>query len=255
VLDLTPAGYQIALISVGVMLFSSVVRRTVLGKDKMKAHKEKMQFHNEKIKDAQKRKDFDAMSHHQKELMGITMEQMKPMFFTMIPLLLLFQWMGGIYGDIGAVHNATVLQAVPGGVEFSQGEPAHNSTYNASSRAMTWYLGRFAAQTGGVINVTLEAQNGFPQGFVMPPADVEYGIHNGSVERFSAKAGGAVTGYVLNVNVSEPKIEGNKAKYTISYSNSDSYRVVTVLGHDFGWLGWYILSGMVVSIIFNKIIN
>ena len=45
---------------------------------------------------------------------------------------------------------------------------------------------------------------------------------------------------------------GEKFEYKIDYSNNAPYKVASVLGYDLGWLGWYIVCSMVISLTLNK---
>lgn len=104
---ITGNGQIIALISLGIALASSLVRRAVLDLDKMKEMKVKMKEHQKALKEATKSGDKKKAKRAQDELMKLTMENMKhsfkPMLYTFIPFILIFMWLKSQYGGVGAV--------------------------------------------------------------------------------------------------------------------------------------------------------
>ena len=107
IISISSPGEAIALISVGLAVMNTLVRRAVLDKEKLKEQKKKLKEHQQTIKEATKTGDTQRAKKAQEELMGLTMEQMKhsfkPMIFTIIPFLLIFNWLRGEYGSIGVV--------------------------------------------------------------------------------------------------------------------------------------------------------
>lgn len=88
----------------GVMLISLLVSALIVGitskvvdQKRMKELKAKTASYQEKIKKAQKRKDMKKVSSIQKEMMKYQKEMMgmsmKPMMYTMIPIIVIFTWL------------------------------------------------------------------------------------------------------------------------------------------------------------------
>lgn len=107
IISISPAAETIALISMGLALMNTLVRRAVLDKEKLKEQKKKLKEHQQTVKEATKAGDMKRAQKAQEELMSLTMEQLKhsfkPMIFTMIPFLLVFNWLRGEYGSAGVV--------------------------------------------------------------------------------------------------------------------------------------------------------
>jgi len=107
IISISPAGETIALISMGLALMNTLVRRAVLDREKLKEQKKKLKEHQQTVKEATKAGDMKRAKKAQEELMGLTMEQLKhsfkPMIFTMIPFLLVFNWLRGEYGSAGVI--------------------------------------------------------------------------------------------------------------------------------------------------------
>jgi uncharacterized membrane protein (DUF106 family) len=255
VLDLTSAGYSIGLISAGLTLLAALVRSAVLDKEKLKEHKEKLKHHQEKAKEAQKKKDLQGMQHHQQQMMELSMEQMqhamKPMLFTIIPFILVFNWMGANYGDIGNLHNVTIIDKLPQGSTYTAVNASHNGTYSSGENTIRWTFPKVVSGEKGELNASLEAGSLNGQKFTHE-IEVEYTTHNGTAVTSARWEKGES---LLKVTPTKESTEANKIGYSILYENTDSYRVATVLGHDFGWFGWYFISSFISSMIFNKIVG
>jgi len=256
VFDLTWAGQMIGLISVGMTLLASLVRHAVLDKATLKEQKEKMKYHQEQIKHAQKNNDIKGMQTHQQRLMEVTMEQMrqgmKPMLFTLIPFIIVFNWMSGAYGGLGEIRNATVTAVIPSHVDVESVVFNTNGSYVDYSHSLVWRIAKIEALASGEFNATLKVK-----GDVGPYSDIsklsaEYTLSNGSVVSSVAAADGLVGPY-LNLEAAPPVIGGGSVSYVVRYSNLDSYRVATVFGYDLGWFGWYFICSFVSSIAFNKL--
>ncbi|HHQ45082.1 MAG TPA: DUF106 domain-containing protein [Candidatus Altiarchaeales archaeon] len=97
----------IGFVGMGLAAMSSFVRMAVLDREMLQEHKKKIKDKQEKIKQAQKNKDMKGMQEHQSELMSLMGAQMKqsfkPMIFTFIPFIIVFQWLRGNFADVGPV--------------------------------------------------------------------------------------------------------------------------------------------------------
>ncbi len=251
-LELTSAGYTIALVSAGMTLLSTLVRNAVLDKGKLREQKEKLKHHQAQIKEAQKKKDMKGMQHHQQQMMEVSMEQMrsgmKPMLFTLIPFILVFQWMGGAYGDIGSLHNVTITALVPEGIMLAGLSATGDHVVDGG--AVTWNFTKLESQYAGEVNMTVESDSP-PQGGLAPRVTVGYTTHEMNAESYEA---GAKAGF-LDATAAPATVEGNKAVYIITYSNTASYKVASLLGWDLGWFGWYFIASFASSMIFNKLLG
>ena len=89
---------SIATISIIVTLFSSLAQKWLTNQEHLKTLKSRQK---EIQKELKKCKDGDAMKELNAELLKLTgvmfKSSMKPMFVTLLPLLLLFNWLRGVY--------------------------------------------------------------------------------------------------------------------------------------------------------------
>ena len=106
-IEITEAGYIIALISMGLAIMSALVRKAVLDQDKMRETKEKLKKYQEEMKKATKSGDTKKLQKSQAEMMKLTMENLKhsfrPMLITFVPFILVFTWLKDQYGSAGTV--------------------------------------------------------------------------------------------------------------------------------------------------------
>jgi len=106
-IEITEAGYIIALISMGLAIMSALVRKAVLDQDKMRETKEKLKKYQEEMKKATKSGDTKRLQKSQAEMMKLTMENLKhsfrPMLITFVPFILVFMWLKDQYGSAGTV--------------------------------------------------------------------------------------------------------------------------------------------------------
>jgi len=93
---------SIVLISLAVTFVMTLVTKYFTNQSRMKEIKEIQKACQIKLKDA--KGDMQKMSEIQKEMMACSMELMKhsfkPMFITLLPLLVLFWWIRGIYTEV-----------------------------------------------------------------------------------------------------------------------------------------------------------
>lgn len=255
-LNLSEAGVNISLISVGLTLLSTLVRNVVLDKNVMKEQKEKISHHKKQADEAIKRKDMKAAQTHQQQMLEVSMEQMrhgfKPMLFTLIPFLLVFQWMGTTYGSIGNIYNVTFIEHMPQDVGYTTVDLAGPGRYVSENRTIVWNMTDLMPQTRGQYNVTVSLENG---GFDLSsaPLEVEYTIHNQSVARLSSTGLEEAKDNLLTVGRTQPTVNGNKAVYSIVYTETGSSTVADIFGWELGWFWWYFICSMISGMAFNKI--
>ncbi len=107
IINLTEAGQSIALISILISFVSAMVRRATVDMDKVKDSQAKMKEHQKKMQEAQKKGHTEDMLKSQEEMTKHMMIQMKqnfkPMLITLIPFLLIFNWLRGQYDASGTV--------------------------------------------------------------------------------------------------------------------------------------------------------
>ncbi|MBU0761637.1 MAG: DUF106 domain-containing protein [Candidatus Altiarchaeota archaeon] len=251
----TPAGFEIAVISVGITLLSSVVRHFTLDKVKMAEQKEKLKEHKEKADKARKAGDMKTFQKHQNDLMEVSMEQMKhsfkPMMFTMIPILLIFSFMQGTYGSIGALNDVVVDYTIPQDVAVKSVYFSPNGTYEKEEDNFIWSIPRIDAGVKGVLNVTFTAEGSID----FSPTDmrIRYTTYNGTSYMKDFKSDMPPKDSLLRVYNESSIVDGGKATYTIEYENMDSWMVADIFGYQLGWLGFYIVFSFISSIVFNKI--
>jgi uncharacterized membrane protein (DUF106 family) len=256
VIEITSAGYEIALISMGVALLSSTIRHFTLDKERLREHKEKIKDHKEKANIARKANDMKAFQKHQNDLMEVMMENtkhgFKPMIFTMIPILLIFSFMRGAYDGVGSVNNLTIIAYANVDGDISSAEILPSGTYNASRKAIAWEIERVDAQTQGIMNATYALKDG---GHNEGPLQMsmEYLTHNGTAYMRDFTSDTPPDAALLRLgklNVSEGS---GTVIYTLSYENTGSWMVADLFGWRLGWLGFYIVFSIIPSIIFNKL--
>ncbi|MHA1166424.1 MAG: EMC3/TMCO1 family protein [Candidatus Hodarchaeales archaeon] len=100
-------------VAIGVSLFSITISRRLMDVDKLKRYSEEMKRYNALKMKALRGKDSKAIKKYeleseeasriQKEMMSM---RLKPMMFTMIPLMLVFGLMNGFYGSSGPGPNS-----------------------------------------------------------------------------------------------------------------------------------------------------
>jgi len=251
-IEITHEGQVILLIAFAVTLVSSLVTRAFIDRDKMKKLREEMKQHQEKIKEATKSKDTKALQKHQEEFMKLTMEQMshsfKPMIITIIPILLIFGWVRANYGDIGSVHNVTLelplLSRVSKDISIS-----NNGSLNTQDNKVVWNLGTIPAGSRG--SVTLRIMNYNKSEDISNRIIVKYTFKNGTSVQVDENSN-SVNPIVFNKSIQNDK---NTYVLDINYWNSASDHVVILSGFKFGWVGWYIISAMMISMILNKLLK
>lgn len=106
-IEITAAGYEITLISSIIVVMSSLVRRAVIGQEKMDEMKKRLKEKQANFKEISKSGDMKKIQKAQEEMLQLTMENFKqsfkPMLITFIPIILVFGWIRDQYGSIGTV--------------------------------------------------------------------------------------------------------------------------------------------------------
>lgn len=92
-------GYMIGVFIIAslVSLFISIVTNRVVDQQRMRELREKLKEYQSKLMDAQKKGNTKEMAKLQGEMMKMQSEMLssslKPMFYTMVPIIILFAWL------------------------------------------------------------------------------------------------------------------------------------------------------------------
>jgi uncharacterized membrane protein (DUF106 family) len=105
IVELMVAYPKISLVVIGVVVtfFSTLSMKFFTNQDHLKSLKEKQKDLQKQLKECQKNNDFCKMQELNKEVMDVSMSLMKASFsvkqmlVTMIPFLILFNWLRKIY--------------------------------------------------------------------------------------------------------------------------------------------------------------
>lgn len=112
-IDPNPANpaLTVLIISFIVSLITTIANKYLVDQDELNEQQAKMKEMNKKLRDAQKRgdgKEVAKLQAEQMEAMGdqtaMMTNQFKPMFVTMVPILLIFFWMRS-----SAVHDLVII--------------------------------------------------------------------------------------------------------------------------------------------------
>lgn len=286
----SPAAIEIAVIAFFVAIFSQFVRMRVMDMEKYRETQAKMKEQQKLLKEAQKAKDMKAMQKAQEQMMGYMMTNMKesykPMVITIIPILLVFWWMGASYGDIGAVHNATVVEALPANVSILSasttpvyeqfgfrekikrsivgGPPPRmviNGSWHPDRNAFIWEVAdipNYGKQTL-TLNVTL-AEPAIPRieddihsidYLLVDDYTYRYGLATERLSELTTNPDAPGLSYTKTVpeDITTPVTQFS---YDIIFSNTSPYAVSSIFGYELGWLGTYFVTVMVFSIPLGK---
>ncbi len=287
----SPAAIEIAVIAFFVAIFSIYVRMRVMDMDKYRETQAKMKEQQKLLKEAQKAKDMKAMQKAQEQMMSHMMSNMKesykPMVITLIPILLVFWWMGTTYGDIGAVHNATIVDALPANASILSasttpiyeqfgfrenikrslvgGEPARvivNGSWQPDDNTFVWDVD--AIPNYGSQTLTLNITFSEPTTPDIPPtiSSASYDL----VEDYTYRHGPQYARLAeLTTETDAPGLSYQKTvpeeittpvtqfSYDIVFSNTSPYAVSSIFGYELGWLGTYFITVMAFSIPLGKL--
>lgn len=111
---------SILVIAALVSFFITLINYFVLDKEKMRAFKAKQKELNKKIKEH--KHDPNKAMEYQKEVMQLTMENMKhsfkPMLFTFIPIIVVFGWVRSAFAET-AISGSWLWYYIIGAIIFS----------------------------------------------------------------------------------------------------------------------------------------
>ena len=258
-------GAFLFIASVGLTTFTTIVRYFTVDKEKLSETKKKLEKHKLHMKKAQKEKDYKAMQQHQAKMLEATQEQakagMKPMLYTFIPIILIFTFLRGAYGDIGTLNDVSIAEILPEGVSEVHLEEIQSTWLNTSTSfdqnsnmgvlkisklAHEWHWSHFGHHSGGTLKVSFVHDGKFD----FRPKDtlVSYQKTDGSRQSLYSMHPDSL----IRVSKSQYIVEGNKVSYTIDYENIDRYELIRIGGIRFGWLGFYVLSSFPISMILSK---
>lgn len=250
---LTEAGRNISLISFGVVLLSTIVRYFTLDKEKMKESKKRMKEHKDKMKEAQKKGDTQALKKHQSNMLSESMENMKhgmkPMIFTMIPMLLIFGWMRGTYGEYGTAFDVMVYEVYPQGlVDIIDTDP--EGALMPESAIVRWNLGNISAGKDGTIKTNIKASIPTPSLKEQTEFKLAYTTRENETKTFTGSVINSEDTIITLSRSAYTSTEGG-VQYNIEYENKE---FITKIGsYKMGWLGTYIIISFASSIILNKV--
>jgi uncharacterized membrane protein (DUF106 family) len=250
---ITEAGRNIALISFGIVLLSTLVRYFTVDMSKVKENQRRIKEHQEKLKEAQKKGDKKRMQKHQEDMLAETMESfrhnMKPMFFTLIPIILIFGWMTGTYGDYWTAFNVTLTENYPAG-KVDVISVSDNGSVLKEQGSVVWHLGNISSSKSGMLSVSIKTSE-------LAEALKEENSFNLSYQtkdnKSSSFSGNKIPegDSILSITRSDFVSSGDKVDYKIRYENNKF--IVKFGSYTFGWLGWYIIISFASSIILNKL--
>ncbi|MDD5112304.1 MAG: EMC3/TMCO1 family protein [Candidatus Altiarchaeota archaeon] len=246
-LTVSEGGLVITVVSIGLAVMSTLVRKKVLDQEKLKSQREEMKELNKKVKEAQKAGDNKAFSEHSSRLMELSgdamKQQFKPMIFTLIPFLLVFNWMRGSYDH--TISEVVIADTIPAGVSIREVNFSGNGIYNDTAGMLIWKPGIISP--GNYSTLTAEFDPG-GNGDFNGPASMYYKTSDGTLQQpLNSNATGDFTFLKTAESVND------RIKISLFYNNTKSNIVAAVGGFELGWLGWYILTSMAASMTLNKI--
>ena len=93
--------YSIAIFSIVVTLISTLVQKKFTDQEHLKSLKKRQKEIQKEIKKTKEPSVMQELNAEMLQLTGVMFKKsMKPMFVTMIPFLLLFVWLRGIYSPV-----------------------------------------------------------------------------------------------------------------------------------------------------------
>ena len=93
--------YSIAIFSVVVTLISTLVQKHFTDQEHLKSLKKRQKEIQKELKKAKEPSVMQELNSEMLQLTGVMFKKsMKPMFVTMIPFLLLFVWLRGVYAPV-----------------------------------------------------------------------------------------------------------------------------------------------------------
>jgi hypothetical protein len=148
-------------------------------------------------------------------------------------------------------HSATdvvLVNPLPEGVRLSDLNVSDNGFFNETSGLMLWKIG--VVESGNWSVVTAE----------FSPGGRDIDLSKPAVLYLKSASGGVLE--PVNSNTSNglvflKTVEARKERIKISlfYNNTESNIVAGLGGFELGWFGWYFLSSMLASMVFNKVFN
>lgn len=274
--SLTEAGYAIAGISVFISIFSSAVRLAVTDMKRMKEIKEKLKENQAEIRKLTKSGDTKKIERTQKEMLELTTENMhmatKPMLFTIIPILLIFWWVGGVYGDINPTYNVTIVDNLPGNLTILEAKVSNggNFTDQGGNKTLLWSIPKARSDTESEVSAELRLGSGDLSLLNSSEAVLAYSDENGTKRSVSSKSAQSPENALMTVKKDIiVDAQSNKVFYKVTYRNMMTNNVVFFpiyadvcvlfgvfhIHNGLDWLGWYLICTMIVSLIITRIIE
>lgn len=242
----TPEGGVIAVVSLLMSLMSVLVRKKLVNQELMKTQRGEMKELNKKIKEAQKAGDAKLVSEHTGRLMELNSQMMKqsfkPMLITLIPFLLVFNWMGGSFDH--TMKDVALVYPIQSGVAVRDVVMSDGGIFNQTSSMMIWK--NFTVEPGNWSTRNAE----YTSDAAVSPANASLYYNTPKDALRGPFESNLTDGLVF---LSSVENSGGKTRVTLFYNNTKSNIVARLGGYSLGWLGWYILCSMVTSIALNKI--
>lgn len=242
----SPEAGVIAAVSFFMSFISVLVRKKLVNQELMKSQREEMKELNKKIREAQKASDANRVSEHTGRLMELNSHMMKqsfkPMLITLIPFLLVFNWMGSNFDH--TMKDVAVVYPIQGGVAVRDVVMSDGGFFNQTSSMLIWK--NFTIEPGNWSTLTADYTAEAPA--MQAGASLYYKTVRDALR--GPFESNHTNGLVF---LSSVETAGGKTRVTLFYNNTKSNIVASLGGFSLGWLGWYILCSMLTSIGLNKI--
>ena len=263
----TDNGQAIALISILVSLVSALVRKATVDTEKLKYAREQMKEHQKKIQEAQKKGDEKAMLKSQEAMSKHMMAQMsqsfKPLLITLVPFLLVFNYLGSNYGDLNPAVNVKIIDNIPSAVSLENVVTSNNGTYNQENKTITWTFQKIHSDSVNKLTVEADVKSGSLDDLRSDKAVLSYARQNGNnTFTISTDDKQPAEGSIMTIEKNIENIGNSKVTYGITYKNIATDNVIFFpyyvdflffqFHNGLTWFWCYFLVSVIASIFINK---
>lgn len=277
VFEITTEGWIIAFVSVGLMLMSALVRRKILGVEKIKEMRERMKQCQKEVKEATKNRDTKRVQKAQEELMKLSIENMKYMYspkmliYTMLPFFIVFTLLANMYGDLHPALNVVIIDSLPLNISYIEVNTSKNGFYNSTTKTIRWDIERVSTDTTEKVSVNLTVDPNYLEilnkSIENSITTLEYTQKDGFKELITLNdINDQKEGVIMSLKkMKSNSTAANKVSYEVIYRNTALHNVVKFplktdfmglhINNGFGWLMWYLVTAMVFSIFINKLLK
>jgi len=258
ILTITDSGHMIALVSILVSLVSALVRKATVDFNKVKESREKIKEHQKKMQEAQKKGDDKAMMHAQEQMTKHMMDQMKqsfkPLLITMVPFLLVFNYMAGTYGDLHPATNVVIVGSLPEAMVLEKVSAGENGTYDPQNKTVTWHIPKIAASSSMTFTIDADVKSGTGGDEKDISTTLTYTEKDETQYTVSASDKQPPAGAVMTVENTAENPSAGKVKYTITARNNAPNDVAYLAFINTGvtWFWWYFIVSLIFSLVLNK---